>query len=235
MNTKLNALPRMIATFLVGSAVLMGTAKAQIFSHSRDVVIEQPTNLPDLAQAPGAAFDLYTESGDGNAYLYIEQPNGARLAVFDVTDPGHMKMVRAVTLSVPGPFDFAQHIGDNAVLIRFRNNQSIALLDLHRAKAPVIRPVNGAEFAGRVEPLDPSTYLMIGDAVFSHERASHDYRVIDTSQPASPIVLYTARLVTASITRGETGTTFLLGVDGLTIIRHPQMEDEYAAEQRASN
>jgi hypothetical protein len=37
--------------------------------------------------------------------------------------------------------------------------------------------------------------------------------------------------VTSKLERNETGTTFLLGHDGLTIIRRPQVEYRYKSEQ----
>jgi hypothetical protein len=43
--------------------------------------------------------------------------------------------------------------------------------------------------------------------------------------------LDTVRLVTDKTTRDETGTTFLLGSEGLTIIRRPRVEEEYEIHQ----
>ena len=232
MNTK--AAIALTSLFL-GSALLMGTAKAEVASHSKNIVIEQPTDLPELAQRPGIAFHLYTETGDGSAYLYVEQHNGERLLVFDVTDPGHVKMVRAVTLSVPGPFDFADELGVSSVMVRFRNNQGVALLDMHKAKAPILKTIDGLQYIGRTEPLGDSAYLMVNDRVLNQQRTSRDYQVIDGSHPANPTLLYTAKLINETITRDETGTTFLLGADGLTIIRRPHAEEEYEAEQRPTN
>jgi hypothetical protein len=235
MKTLSVSLSRTVLTSILGGVALLGTAQAQISSHSKDVVIEQPANLPELAQTPGIAFQLYTESGDGSAYLYIEQQEGKRLTVLDVTNPGHVKIVRAVDLSVPGPFDFAQDLGTSSILIRFRDNLGAAGLDLHKAKMPVLRTFDSPQYTGRFEPLDQAIYLMIEDRVFDQERTPRDDQVIDTSNPAHPTPLYSARLVFDSITRDETGTTFLLGSDGLTIIRPPQIEQEYAADQRATN
>jgi len=235
MYTNSISLFRTIGAFLLGSIALSGTAKAQIVSHSKDVVIEQPANLPESAQEPGIAFYLNTESGDGRAYLYIEQQNGDRIAVLDVSDPGHVKLVRNVALSVPGPFEFSQEMGPSSILIRFKNNRGTAVLDFHKAKMPVVRTLGDQQFSGRVESLDRATYLMIDDRAFSLQSSPRDYQVIDTSNPRGSARLYTAKLVVDSVTRDETGTTFLLGSEGLTIIRHPQIEEEYAAEQRPTN
>jgi hypothetical protein len=235
MNTKSRIFPGAITSFFLGSALLAGTAKAEIVSHSNNLIIEQPTNLPELAQRPGIAFHLYTESGDGNAYLYVEQHHGQRLVIFNVTDPGHVKMVRTVNLAVPAPFEFAEPVGTSAILVRFDNNQGVAVLDLHKAKAPVLKTIRGLQYSGHAEPLSQSTFMVANNPPMDTANVSRDYQVVDASNAANPVLLYTANLVTRTITRDETGTTFLLGQNGLTIIRRPRVEEEYQAEQRASN
>jgi hypothetical protein len=54
-----------------------------------------------------------------------------------------------------------------------------------------------------------------------------DYQIVDTSNPADPALLFTVKQVSGEIARDETGTTFLLGSEGLTVIRHPQVEEKY--------
>ena len=230
MNTKVHIFPAAITSFFLGSALLAGMAKAEIVSHSKNLIIEQPTNLPELAQRPGVAFHLYTDAGDGNAYLYVEQHNGERLVVFDVTDPGHVKMVRTVTLSVPAPFEFAEPVGTSSILIRFDNDKGVAILDLHKAKAPVLKTVSGLRYSGHAEPLGESTFMVTNNVTTELARAPREYQVVDALNATKPAVLYSANLVTRTLTRDETGTTFLLGQNGLTIIRHPRMEEEYQAE-----
>lgn len=230
MNTKSLTFVTVITSFFLGGALLTGTAKAEIVSHSKNLIIEQPANLPELAQRPGISFHLYTGSGDGNAYLYVEQHNGQRLVVFDVTDPGHVKTVRSVNLSVPAPFEFAEPVGASSILVRFQGNQGVAVLDLHKAKAPVLKTINGLQYSGRAEPLGESTFMMTSDPQMDLSPVSRDYQVVDASNAANPVLLYTANLVTRTITRGETGTTFLLGQNGLTVIRRPRVEEEYRSE-----
>ena len=230
MNTKSRIFPAAITSFFLGSALLAGTARGEIVSHSKNLIIEQPTNLPELAQRPGIAFHLYTGSGDGNAYLYVEQHNGQRLVVFDVTDPGHVKMVRTVNLFVPAPFEFGERVGTSSVLVRFANNQGVAVLDMHKAKAPALKTISGLQYSGHAEPLGESTFMVTNNAPMDTRNVSRDYRVVDTSNAGNPVLLYTANLVTRTITRDETGTTFLLGQNGLTVIRRPRVEEKYQVE-----
>ena len=230
MNTNSRIFRAITTSFLLGTAVLASSAKAEIVSHSKNLIIEQPTNLPELAQRPGIAFHLYTGSGDGNAYLYVEQHNGQRLVVFDVTNPAHIKSVRTVNLSVPAPFEFAEPVGTSAILVRFYNNQGVALLDLHKAKAPVLKTITGLQYFGHAEPLGESTFMVTDNPPANTKNAPRDYQIVDASDAANPRILYTENLVTRTIARDETGTTFLLGQNGLTVIRRPRVEEEYQAE-----
>jgi hypothetical protein len=127
-----------------------------------------------------------------------------------------------------------QPLRTSAVLVRFRNNLGEAVLDLHKANTPVLRTISGEQYSGRTEPLGSSAFLMVDEVRMEGRATPRNYQVVDTSNPSNPAVLYTAKLVNCTLTRKETGTTFLLGSDGLTIIRQPQVEQEYQLAQRAS-
>lgn len=234
MNKQLDRSWKQVAIFLIGAVALFGSANAQQ-PHSNSVIVEQPESLPELARDTGIALDLNTDSGDGSAYLYVEQEDGRRLVVFNVSDPARLRVVRVIKLSAAGPFDFVKRVGGSSILIRYRNDQREALLDVHKAKAPELKTLSGTAYFGRLEALAPSTYLAISDPVLGTSKAPRDYQVIDASNPADPAVLYTARTVIDSTTRDETGTTFLLGESGLTIVRNPEMEEQYAVEQMVTN
>ncbi len=235
MNTNPVRILRAAVACMFGSALFASTAVAQIVSHSRDVVIEQPANLPEQAQVAGDAFYLNTESGNGNAYLYVEQQHGQRLVIFDVTDLARIKMVQTEALAMPGPFEFAEDVDGSFIVLRSLDNQELGVLNIHKAKAPVLQTNDAFQHAGRVTSIGRSTFLMT-DARFTpkRERMPQDYTVVDVNKKA-PSVLYTAKLVKASITREETGTLFLLGSEGISIIRHPEVEQEYESQQRAQN
>ena len=73
MNTQLSTFSRALALSILGGTLLAVTAEAKIVSQSKDIVIEQPTDLPELARRTGIALELYSETGDGSTYLYVEQ------------------------------------------------------------------------------------------------------------------------------------------------------------------
>ena len=222
------AAPLLLLAF---SAVFSGTAEAEIVSSSKDIVIEQPTDLPELAQRQGLALELYSGSGDGRTYLYIEQHHGERLVVLDVTDPAKLKMVGTATFAVPAPFDFVRPLGSSAMLVRFRNNVGVAVVDFRKAKEPTLKTVNGLRYPGHTEPLGESGFLMENLVRLDTPITARDYQVVDTSNPADPRLMYTAKLVTHRATREETGTTFLLGSEGLTVIRRLHAEEAYKIQQ----
>jgi hypothetical protein len=124
-------------------------------------------------------------------------------------------------------------VGTTAILVRFYNKQGVAVLDLHKAKAPVLKTISGLQYSGHAEPLGESTFMVTNNPPSELANASRDYQIVDASNAANPVLLYTANLVTRTITRDETGTTFLLGQNGLTVIRRPRVEEEYQAEQLA--
>ena len=226
-------------TIVMVLAIISAPAQAPqthtVVSRSKDVVVVTPASLPTLAQEPGIAFQLYSERSDGSVYLYIEQKQGERLLVLDVTNPAHIKMVRAVTLTVPGPFEFVQTLGSSSLLINYHNNLGMAVLDLRKPKAPVIRAVPGLQHPGHSESLGDSTLLIVDQPRMDASAIPRDYQVVDTSNPADPFLLFTVKQVNATLSRNETGTTFLLGHDGLTIIRRLQVEDQFQSEQRYTN
>jgi hypothetical protein len=209
--------------------------EAQIVSRSKEIVVVKPASLPELAQQGGIALQMYSESGDGSSYLYIEQNHGERLLALNVTDPAHVKMVGAVTLAVPGPFEFLGALGDSAFLVRFRNNAGLAVLDLRKPKVPALKPLSALQNPGRIESLGHSAFLMVSEGQLDVPPIPRDYQVVDTSNPFDPTLLFIVKQVNASISRDETGTIFLLGSEGLTIVRRPRVEEEYRSEQSYTN
>jgi hypothetical protein len=210
-------------------------AESEVVSHSKNIVVELPASLPELARRHGIAEQVYSESSDGSCYLYIEQHQGERLLVLNVTDPARVKQVNAVPLAVPGPFDFVRILGGSAYLIRFRNNLGMAVLDLRKPKTPVLKIAGALEYPGQTESIGNSAFLMVSDHQMNAPGIPRDYQVVDTSNPEDTSLLFTVKQVNCEIARDETGTTFLLGSDGLTIIRRPRAEERYKQAQSYTN
>ena len=226
-----NIIKSTLALGLVVAASVLPTssAEAEIHSRSKQLVVMEASDLPEQAQTPGNSLFLHSDNA-GSTYLYIEQQRGARLSVFDVTDPARIKLVVSTPLAAEGAFDFVRPLGDNAELVYFRDGQKEAVLDLRKAKRPVLRVMPTATDFGQAETLGESGLLVTGQAYMYVPAVARDYQVVDISASV-PAQLATVKDVKHRVTNDETGTTFLLGSDGLTVVRRLRVENGYKVQQ----
>ena len=217
-----------IAIAAVTGLLLSLPVQAEIKSHSGSLIVEEPADLPEIARNPGQSLFLY-QVADRTTYLYVEQQNGARLAVFDVTDPAKIKAVDSVLIHASGAFDFVRYLNDRTELARFRDSEQLAELDLRQAKSPTLKASAGA--AGRTESVGQTGLMMINAHYRYVGGVGHDYRLMDVSDPAHPVTLATIKQVKHKVVNEETGTTYLLGSDGLTVVRRPRVEEDNKVEQ----
>lgn len=219
---------KMFATTVFGYAAIFVPllGHAQLRSKSGEIVVMEPRNLPEEAQLGGNSFFLHADDS-GSTYLYVEQQQGARLTVFDVTDPSHTKTVASTPLTVSGPFDFVRTLDGHAELIRFRDGKTVGVLDMAKAKKPSIRIMSALVDPGQTEALGESAFLGVNEPYNYVRAVPRDYQVVDISRPSDPALLTTVKLVKHRVVNGETGTTFLLGSEGLTVIRRLSVENEY--------
>ena len=119
---------RRVAMTIAVSGIV--TATAVRANPSNNIVLVPPTDLPALARQSGEAM-LLNETIGGRTLLYVEQNEGTRLAIFDVSDPGHIRGEGSVQLDVSGPFDFISPVGNQAELVRFRQGDENGVMDLH--------------------------------------------------------------------------------------------------------
>jgi hypothetical protein len=214
----------------VTGILLMLPVQAEIKSHSGRLIVEQPADLPDMAQAPGQALFLY-QAGNGETYLYIEQQNGARLAILNVTDPAKIKAAASVPVKTPGAFDFVRPLNDRSELVRFRDSGELAELDLRGPKSPTLKIANTLGKTGHTESLGQTGLVMINGHYRYVGGAAHDYHLMDVSDPTHPTPVATIKQVKHKVVNEETGTTYLLGSDGLTVVRRPRVEEDYKVEK----
>jgi hypothetical protein len=231
-----NQIARQIAGVLISLSTLMAPIAGHAEHHSKpkEIVVLGPTDLPESAQVPGEGLLLRTDH-NGVPYLYIEQREGTRLAILDVTDPAHIKPVSNISLDAEGVFDFVQPLNDSAQLIRYRQSRNMAVLDLAKAKNPSIRKINSLSNSETVELVGVTGLLAANSTNEYIARVPRDFQVIDISAPATPAVLSTVKQVEERVENNETGTTFLLGSEGLTVIRQPAVEEFHVAQERQLN
>ena len=201
-------------------------ANAEIHSKSKELIVIQSRDLPEQAQVRGNSLFLYSDDA-GSTYLYVEQQNGASLALFDVTDPSRIKFKSSTPLEAAGIFDFVQPLNGHGELIRFRDHKGFAVLDLHKASSPKLHTIDALAASNEMESLGKTGLLMAIRPYDAIRTTARDYQVIDTSSPKNPLLLATVAQVTHSVVNSDTGTTFLLGSEGLTVIRQINVEMDY--------
>jgi hypothetical protein len=212
-----------LALAAVAALTLTGDAEAR--NHPNKIILVRPADLPELARVPGQAMLLHY-TGDGKTHLYIEQNHGARLAIFDVSDPAHVKEEGSAQVDAPGTFDFVSSLGDYAELVRFRNGQGEAVLNLHKAKVPTLKTIQGLGVQGSTERLGDDGLIAADQSNAQSDANDPNYQVVDLSNPLHPNPVADVKQVREKITNDETGTTFLLTADGLYLVRRPAVEEE---------
>ncbi|GAC1427578.1 MAG: hypothetical protein NVS9B15_07190 [Acidobacteriaceae bacterium] len=220
---------RLGLTAAVAALIVLPT-QAQIHSKNRELVVESPSKLSEQAQSTGNALFLHSDDA-GSTFLYEEQADGKRLVVFDVTDPAHIKVASTQPLEDHGAFDFVRPLDGRAELVRFRQGGGVGVLDLRKGKTPTLHLVNALINPGQSQPLGESGYLGI-DEPYNYVRAvPRDYQVVDISVPSEPSLLTTVKAVKHQVTNSDTGTIFLLGSEGLTVVRRISVEEDYKIHQ----
>jgi hypothetical protein len=215
----------------VVALIFTGHAEARNHHSSDKIIAVRPGDLPELARMTGQAIMLH-DTMDGRTLLYIEQNHGARLAILDVTDPAHVKAEGSAQLDAPGSFDFVSSLGADAVLVRFRNGQGEAVLNLQKVKTPTLNMIQGLYFQGSMEFLGDNVLLVAKGPSVRSDANDTDYQVVDISNPLQPNPITDIKQILEKITNDETGTTFLLTADGLYLIRRPAAEEESRIRQQ---
>jgi hypothetical protein len=154
------------------------------------------TTPPALAQQTGEAMN-----------------QGTRLAGFDVTDRVHIKGQGSVQLSASGPFDFISPLGNQVELVRFGQGHD-AVLDLPRLRDPQLEIVSALA-------LQDSPFTVAGEA--NDAPPARNYP-IDTLTAYELSRFFDVKQVRAELTKGDTGSPFMLTDSGPYVIKRPAVE-----------
>jgi hypothetical protein len=216
------------ATFVVAASV-----QAEAVVRSKAIVVESPSDLPELAQGRGEAMYLH-RTGAAQAILYLERDQGKKLAFLDVTDPANIKAVGQVSINAPSAYDFVQDLAESAVLIRYRNHSGFAVISFKNYKQPVLKNEPEYLHPASVQPDGAGGLLLVSGASASGAGAPSrepEYEVLSISNPSNPTPLATISGVIQRLDRPSTGTVFLLNDQGLTVVRCLAAEEEHKTEQ----
>jgi len=217
-------------TALLSTALTLTMEGNQAHASVKTQLAVQPLS-PQFATSDAEDLMLHSVH-NGSTYLYVEQQQGAMLSVFDVTNPAHMKLEASIQTGAHSAYDFAGTVGEDELIV-FRDGSGDATLNLHRARAP--RLMIDGRSATATELLGTSGYLAstFGSiAPFVSEARS--VQVVATTA-AAPRLVGSVSEVTRQVSRPETGTTFLLGQQGVTVIRQMDVERQYEGKQALWN
>jgi hypothetical protein len=204
-----------IALLVISAAVIPATAEGK-----GDLVVVPSNKLPEKAHSAAQAMKLHLVSPD-TLFLYVEQDNGRSIAVFDVSHPRKITLKAFVTVDAPVSFDFVETVGRHTELIRYSDGSGSAFLDLSKPKAPRIKTIAATASEAYILPIrgDGSG---VGTKPYVSS-ASEDYQVILPSRPKQVLMV---REVIQQLKDEANGTTYLLGSDGLTVIRDLKREED---------
>jgi len=159
---------------------------------------------------------LLHDSDDGRTLLYVEQSQGTRLAIFDVTNHARIKSAGAVQLNPPGPFDFVSKVGNRAEVVRFRDGKGDAVLDLNKAYAPYLKTAQRLTLQGTAAPLIEDD-ITAKSQIDPDTRLCRDYQLVETDSLEEFNGVVDAKQIREQVTNRDTGTTFLLTESGLYV------------------
>ena len=223
---------------LVAALAPTAIAYGEVASQSKDMVVLQSPDLPQAARAAGQAMTLRSP-GDGRTYLYIEQQQLGRLVILDVSDLGRIRQAGTANVAAASAFDFAGAVGGYAELVRLRDGNGLAVLNFKNPRQPSLSPLGSQFDATAAEPVGRNGLLLSRAAetttVANSIPQPRDYQVVDASNPNAPQSLATVKSVAQELVNEETGTTYLLGADGLTVVRRPAVELRHYLESTYSN
>jgi hypothetical protein len=212
-------------------AVFAATAGVQAHAktHFRSIVVESPSDLPEMAGRTSEAMYLL-ELSSGQAVLYLEQDQGRTLAILDVSNPGTIQPLGQVSIAAPSLYDFVETLKDSAVLIHYRDDSGFAIIHFKKFKQPVLTEAPEFQNLTHAEAIGHDGLVLAYAVASGAPVAVPQYKVFDISNPSEPAALATIEGVRQRLERTETGTLFLLGNAGLTVIRRPAVEEEYKNE-----
>jgi hypothetical protein len=206
---------------LTAAAATILSAVAAHAGNAANVVVVPPSALPESSREYAEAMMLH-ETASGRTYLYIEQEQGTKLAVLDVTNPARIKAEKVVALSAPGPFDFVSEVGTRAELIRFRGTGQEAVLDFRKARLTTLDILPELTVTGRAIPLGEDGVMLTDQR--NEVMAPAQYQIVDSAGSMPYQHIADVKGVKQEITNTETGTTFLLAEEGLYVVRRPAVE-----------
>jgi hypothetical protein len=223
-----NCIGNMIVVAAIFAAMVSVQANASV--RSKSIVVEFPSDLPELAQGRAEAMYLH-HTRDGQVILYLEKGQGRQLAILDVTDPAHIQAVGQVSIAASSPFDFVQDLANAVTLIRYRDQSGFAVISFRNYKLPVLTAEPDYLHPANAESDGPDGLLLISANGPSALSRDPQYQILSISGSSGAAPLATVQNVIQRVDRPQTGTIFLLNDQGVTVVRSLAAEREHQTEE----
>jgi len=119
-----------LITFCMTLAV--GQIHAQKLGHG--LIVVSPNKMPVETRQPSVAMTLHLVDPQ-TLYLYVEEQDVRKLAVYDVTDPGKIKLKKIAQLDTTGTYE---HLTQSAITRRIQNREeSLGVSLFDRQSRPI--------------------------------------------------------------------------------------------------
>lgn len=202
---------------------------------SNTIVVELPSDLPEEAQGPSEALYLYQTWSIGELeLLYLEKDEGRKLAILDVTDPGHIKALGQVSIVARSTYDFVRNLGNSMALIRYRADSGFAVISFNDYKHPVLTEEPDYQHPADVESDGANGLMLISTNSPSEPSSSRQLEVqvevLAISDSPAPKPIARVQNVIQRVDMPQTGTIFLLNNQGVTVVRRLLAEQEHNLE-----
>jgi len=207
------------------------SVQASASVRSKAIIVEFPSDLPELAQGPSEAMYLH-HTHAAQVILYLEKDHGQKLGILDVTDPAHIQAVGEVSIAAPAAYDFVQYRGNATVRIHYRNRSGFATISFKKYKEPVLTAEPEYLHPAKVQGDGVNAFLLVSTRGTSSAQIGElqSYEVISVSGSPGPTPLATVKGVIQRADRPGTGTIFLLNEQGVTVVRSLAAEEEHQTE-----
>lgn len=228
MKNGMKNMKNMKKRMLVAIFAMIVSVQANASVRSKTIIVDLPSDLPELAQGPIEAMYLH-HAHAAQVILYLEKDHGRGLAILDVTDPAHIQAVGQVSVAAPAGYDFVQYLGNSTVLIHYRNHSGFATISFKNYKEPVLTAEPGYLHPAKVQPDGTDAFLLVsaGSTTSAPTQEPQSYEVISVSG-LTPLA--TVKGVIQRVDRPGTGTIFLLNEQGVTVVRSLAAEEEHQTE-----
>ena len=204
------------ALFLLGMLTFTQSAAGAKRIPPPNLEVVTSSALPPQALLPTQDLMLYSNRFT-NAWLYLEQKQGARLIVLNVSEPSKIRLAADVPTGLQKPYDLIPVRHKHYAIVRFRDGSGQMLLNLSHPRAPRLLPAPASLPVATLSEHNFESPAMELRTVGETTGEGQDIQVIEPGATPKPIA--TISHVTRQTYRRETGTLFLLGDDRLTVIR----------------